>query len=50
MGPEMYAQKVGTRGQIVIHGCDRNSSPNIHIPIPRTWEVYLIRQKKTLQM
>ena len=50
MGPEMYAQKVETRGQIVIHGCDRNSSPNIHIPIPGTWEVYLIRQKKTLQM
>lgn len=46
MGPKMYAQKVGMRGQIVIRGCDRNSSPNIHILILRTWEVYLVRQKR----
>ena len=46
MGPKMYAHKVGTRGQIVTRGCDRNFSPDIHILIPRTWEAYLIRQKR----
>ena len=34
MGPKMYAHKVGTRGQIVTRGCDRNFSPDIHILIP----------------
>ena len=46
MGPKIYAHKVGTRGQIVTRGCDRNFSPDIHILIPRTWEAYLIRQKR----